>query len=122
MMSARERNVDFKMFSYEEALAADPIVDKWISFAQNAALDAHTYILEDGPELPKSSSCGRSRRSLRARLHDDRRIEDARKIRKDRRPSFSSGGAIRSCRHCFEGPPDRTNVITILRQNMKFCR
>jgi hypothetical protein len=53
MSSAGERNVDFKMFSHEEALGTDPIVASWIQFAQNAALDAHTYVLEDGPELPK---------------------------------------------------------------------
>jgi hypothetical protein len=28
---------------------------QWIQFAKNAALGAHTYIVEDGPELPKSS-------------------------------------------------------------------
>jgi hypothetical protein len=36
-------------------LATDPIVAKWILFAQNAALDSNTYIFEDGPELSKSS-------------------------------------------------------------------
>jgi hypothetical protein len=54
LMSSLERNIDFKMPSYEEALAADPIVAAWILFAQNAALSAHKYVLEDGPELPKS--------------------------------------------------------------------
>jgi hypothetical protein len=56
MISAWEKNVDFKMFSYEEALATNSIVAQWTSFAQNAALSAHTYILEDGPELLKSCS------------------------------------------------------------------
>jgi hypothetical protein len=55
VMSAWERNVDFKMHSHEEALVIDSNMASWIQFAQNAALDAHTYILEDGPELPKSS-------------------------------------------------------------------
>jgi hypothetical protein len=41
--------------SYEEALAADVIAAQWISFAHHAALSAHAYILEDGPELPKRS-------------------------------------------------------------------
>jgi hypothetical protein len=31
-------------------------------------------------------------------------------------------GAVKSCRHCFEGPWDRTNVITTLRQITKICR
>jgi hypothetical protein len=43
------------MFSYEEALTADPIVASWILFTQNAALGAHRYIIEDQPELSKSS-------------------------------------------------------------------
>jgi hypothetical protein len=34
MISAWERNVDFKMFCYEEALATDQIVASWISFAK----------------------------------------------------------------------------------------
>jgi hypothetical protein len=55
LISSWERNMDFKMSSYEEALATDLIVGRWILFAQNAALGGHTYILEDGPELPKSS-------------------------------------------------------------------
>jgi hypothetical protein len=63
---------------------------------------------------------GNSGRNVRTRLHDDRRIEDFRKIRKGRRPSFSIGDTIRSRPHCFEGPPDRADVITILRRNMKF--
>jgi hypothetical protein len=42
LISAWERNVDFKMFSYEEALAADPIVESWILFAQNASLGAES--------------------------------------------------------------------------------
>jgi hypothetical protein len=29
---------------------------------------------------------------------------------------------IRSCRHCFEGPPDRADVITTLRKTTKVCR
>jgi hypothetical protein len=55
LICAWERNVTFKIVSHEEALAESPIVASWISFAQNAALGAYTYILEDGPELPKSS-------------------------------------------------------------------
>jgi hypothetical protein len=42
--------------------------------------------------------------------------------KKGRRPSFGSGGIARSCSHCFEGPRDRTNVITIPKQVMKVCR
>jgi hypothetical protein len=38
MISAWERNFDFKMFGLEETLATDPIVVSWILFAQNAAL------------------------------------------------------------------------------------
>jgi hypothetical protein len=59
---------------------------------------------------------------MRARLRNDRRIAHPRKIRKGRRPSISSGSTVRSCRHCFEGAPDSTNVITTLRQTMKVCR
>jgi hypothetical protein len=49
--SAWESNIALKLTSYEEALATDRIVASWISFAQNAALGAHTYILEDGSWL-----------------------------------------------------------------------
>jgi hypothetical protein len=51
LISAWESNIALKLMSYEEALATDPIVASWISFAQNAALGSHTYILEDGPWL-----------------------------------------------------------------------
>jgi hypothetical protein len=36
--SAWESNIALKFMDYEEALATDPIVASWISFAQNAAL------------------------------------------------------------------------------------
>jgi hypothetical protein len=39
--------------AWEEALTTDPVVASWIQSAQNAALGAHMYILDDGPELPK---------------------------------------------------------------------
>jgi hypothetical protein len=39
--------VDFKPYSHEEAIAIDPMVGSLIQFAQNAALGAHTCILED---------------------------------------------------------------------------
>jgi hypothetical protein len=51
LTSAWESNISLKLMSYEEALATDPIAASWISFAQNAALGSHTYILEDGPRL-----------------------------------------------------------------------
>jgi hypothetical protein len=54
MISAWETNGDFNVFSHEEALGTDPIVASWIQFAQNAAVGAHTCILDDGPEIPKS--------------------------------------------------------------------
>jgi hypothetical protein len=44
LISGWERNVTFKIMSYEEALGENPIVAQWISFARNAALDSHTYI------------------------------------------------------------------------------
>jgi hypothetical protein len=44
------------MFSYDEALSADPIVAPWIFFAP--ALGAHMYTLEDGPELPNGCGLG----------------------------------------------------------------
>jgi hypothetical protein len=47
MTSGWERNVGFKLYSHEEALALDSNVASWIQFAQNAALRSHTYILED---------------------------------------------------------------------------
>jgi hypothetical protein len=56
------------------------------------------------------------------RLHEFGRIEDFRKIKKGRGPSFRSGGATRSCRHYFDGPMDRADLITVLRQIMKACR
>jgi hypothetical protein len=55
---------------------------------------------------------------VHSRLHT-RGFED---LRNGRRPRFSIGGAVRSCRHCFEGSHDRSNVITILRQIMKVYR
>jgi hypothetical protein len=55
MISAWERNVDFKLLSHEEELATDSIVAQWIQFYQNAALCAYADILEDGLELPNSS-------------------------------------------------------------------
>jgi hypothetical protein len=48
VISAWESNVDFKMFSREATISTDPIPDSLIQFSQNAALDAHTCILEDG--------------------------------------------------------------------------
>jgi hypothetical protein len=51
LTSAWESNIALKLMSYEEALATDPIVASWISFAQNAALGSQIYILEDGPWL-----------------------------------------------------------------------
>jgi hypothetical protein len=41
------------MLRYEEARNQDPRVDGWMLLAQNAALSAHGFICEDGPELPK---------------------------------------------------------------------
>jgi hypothetical protein len=43
----------FVLLSYGEARLAEPLVDSWMILAQNAALSAHTLILEHGPELPK---------------------------------------------------------------------
>jgi hypothetical protein len=53
LCAAWARNIELKLFRYEEELRLDSIVAQWISIAQNAALSSHTYILEDGPELPK---------------------------------------------------------------------
>jgi hypothetical protein len=47
------RDVEFKLYRDKRALQVDPAVAYWISFAGNAALCAHTYILEDGRKLPK---------------------------------------------------------------------
>jgi hypothetical protein len=41
------------MLSYEEARKRDPRVDSWMLLSENAALSAHGFICEDGPELPK---------------------------------------------------------------------
>jgi hypothetical protein len=46
-------NLCFVMLSYEEARKRDPRVDEWMLPAEKAALRAHGYICEDGPELPK---------------------------------------------------------------------
>jgi hypothetical protein len=43
----------FALLSDDEIRQAEPMVDSWTSLAQNAALSAHTLILEDRPELPK---------------------------------------------------------------------
>jgi hypothetical protein len=37
-----ERNVEFKIFSYDEALTIDQVVAHWISLAQNPAVGSHT--------------------------------------------------------------------------------
>jgi hypothetical protein len=47
------RNVSLSMLSYEEARRRDPRVDSWMLLAENAALSAHGFICEDGPEMPK---------------------------------------------------------------------
>jgi hypothetical protein len=125
--SSYERNVDFKMFSHEEALATDPIAASWILFAQNAALSAHTTSSKMGRSFQRVPVLARKKEAkswgdVHTRRHDDRRRENSRKIRKGRRPSFSIVGTIRSCGHCFERPPGRANVTTTLRQKTKFCR
>jgi hypothetical protein len=51
LTSAWKSNTALKLMRSEKALATDPIVASWISFAQNAALGSHTYILEDRPWL-----------------------------------------------------------------------
>jgi hypothetical protein len=38
LTSAWESNIALKLMSYGEALATDPIVASWVSFAQSAAL------------------------------------------------------------------------------------
>jgi hypothetical protein len=43
------------MIRYEEARKQDPRVDSWMLLAENAALSAHGFICEDGPELPKEN-------------------------------------------------------------------
>jgi hypothetical protein len=53
LCSVRARNIDLKLFSYEEVLQLDPNVARWTLVAQNEALSSHTNILEDGPELCK---------------------------------------------------------------------
>jgi hypothetical protein len=53
LCSGWARNVSFNMLRYEEARTYDPKVDSWMLLAENAALSAHGFICEDGPELPK---------------------------------------------------------------------
>jgi hypothetical protein len=45
--------VSFDLLGYEEARKRDHRVDSWMPLAENAALSAHGFICEDGPELPK---------------------------------------------------------------------
>jgi hypothetical protein len=47
------RNLEFTLDSHKEAPRVDPAAACWISFAQNAALGAHEYILEGRPEFHK---------------------------------------------------------------------
>jgi hypothetical protein len=42
---------DFRAYNYKEPLK----VGKWIQLSQYTALDSDTYVLEDGPESPKTS-------------------------------------------------------------------
>jgi hypothetical protein len=90
----------------------NPNVESWMILAESAALGPRTFIGEDGPVLPKEP---------------DPRAEKGGELlqgmyAQGRRPSFSSRGTSRSCRHCFEGPPDRTKVITTLRRIMTIRR
>jgi hypothetical protein len=55
LASGWARNVPIALLSDDEARQAEPTVDSWTIFARNAAPNAHTQILEDGPELPKVS-------------------------------------------------------------------
>jgi hypothetical protein len=41
------------MLGYEESRKQDPRVCSWMLLAENAALSAHGFICEDGPELPR---------------------------------------------------------------------
>jgi hypothetical protein len=43
------RNVPFSLLSYDEAHQLDSKVDSWMPLTENAARDAHSLILEDGP-------------------------------------------------------------------------
>jgi hypothetical protein len=45
------RNVSFDMLSYEEARKRDPRVDSLMLLPENAAVRAHGFVCEDGPEL-----------------------------------------------------------------------
>jgi hypothetical protein len=118
MISAWERNVDFKLYSYEEAFALDSNVASWIQFAENAALGSHAYILEDGPELPKSSGPhAEDGGEILDGMHAQgcTTIEDSRTREKSGREGGLGTVSIiitRSCRHCFEGFPGGSNVIT----------
>jgi hypothetical protein len=42
------------LLSYDDARKLDQKVDSRMLLAKNAALGAHTHILEDGPEPPKA--------------------------------------------------------------------
>jgi hypothetical protein len=106
------RNIDVRLDSYETALQLDSAVAEWIS----VAMGSHRYIMEDGPELPRVPGPHVEKGGeVLERMHADgyTTLEEA-KIRKGRMPIFSSGSTVKSCRHCFERPPDRTNVMTIL--------
>jgi hypothetical protein len=54
MCAARAQYAELRLYSYKGALQSDPMTAKWIQLAQIAALGSDPYILEDGPELPKT--------------------------------------------------------------------
>jgi hypothetical protein len=49
-----KRNVIISWLSYDEARQLDPNVDSRMLLAENAALSAHPFICEDGPEIPNA--------------------------------------------------------------------
>jgi hypothetical protein len=55
MCGGRDQYAELRFHGYEEALQSDPTTAKWIQLAQIAAMGPHSYILEDGPELPRES-------------------------------------------------------------------
>jgi hypothetical protein len=70
--------------TYDEARKIDPQVDSWMTLAQNAALRAHTLILEDRPEVDEEgldeANCPFLKLALEEAIHTVRYTEEGGEI------------------------------------------
>jgi hypothetical protein len=124
LISGWAQSVPFALLSCDKAWQSEVMVDSWIILARNAALSAHTMILEDNPELPKvpAHTLKKEARCLRICTQKSARLYKTRGYTKEGHEAWVRFGDVtRSCRHCFEGSSGGANVITILWQFILNC-